>query len=350
MTTATPKTPKAKADTLPAPASPTVHTLAAALAAHHRLSAEMDDIQALIAMESERLEAASAKTSQARQARHAIYERLLNSQRQGTPDDPNYRGEWDSMKQHQEHIRAHPDFLQAADAEALAESAQAEIEARKRGLIEAWHRKLNERDELRRSCGPVDELGEMQAQRRALEEELEAIAAMIADKEEAVNQPPPPDDSQERRAVLLANVAMGEPGAAEELAALDKTIAARAAAKIAADQARAETRQLLQGLEAKRAAKQASIERIRQDERAALLWHLENEREAEHERWQTLQSELHTSNLRLAALANIIGSDREHPVPPLRLPDFTENDDNRLSARATTRADLTARGLDLSRL
>ena len=350
MTTATPKTTKAKADTLPASGPATVHTLSAALAAHHRLSAEMDDIQALIAMESERLEVASAKTSQARQTRHAIYERLLNSQRQGTPDDPNYRGKWDSMKQHQEHIRAQPDFLQAADAEALAESAEAEIESRKTGLIETWHRKLLERDELRRSCGTVDELGELQSNRRALEEELEAIAALIAVKEEAVNQPPPPDDSQERRAVLLANVAMGEPGAAEELAALDKDIAARTAAKIKTDQARAETRQLLQGLESKRTAKQASIERIRQDERTALLWHLENEREAERDRWQTLQSDLHTSNLRLAALANIIGSDREHPVPPLHLPDFTENNDNRLSARALTRAELTARGLDLSRL
>ena len=347
MTTATPKTTKAKADTVPAS---TVHTLAAALATHHRLSVEMDAIQGMIEREDAALEAASVKTHQASTTREAVYDRLLHKLREGKPDDPNYRGVWDSPKEQKDFILAHPNFIQATDAETQAESAQAEIEARKSGLIEAWHRKLRERDEVRRSCGPVDELGEMQAQCRALEEELEAIAALIAVKEEAINQPPPPDDSQERRAVLLANVAMGEPGAAEELAALDKDIAARTAAKMKADQARAETRQLLQGLEAKRSAKQASIERIRQDERTALLWHLENEREAEQGRWRELQSELHMSNLRLAALANIIGSDREHPVPPLRLPDYTENDDNRISARATTRAELTARGLDLSRL
>ncbi len=328
----------------------TFPTLTAALAEHHRLSAEMDEIQGLIAREDERLEAAVAKATQARQTRQNVYERLLNTQRQGRPDDPGYRGDWDSMMQLQEHIRVHPDFTRAIDAEEAADRAQAEVEERKSGLITAWHRKRDEREAVRKICGTVDELRELQTQRRALEGELDTISALMDSKREAVNQPPPPDDSQERRAILLANVAMGELGAPEELAALDKAIAASAAAKTKADKARAETLQLLQGLEAKRSAKLSSIERMRQDERTALLWHLENEREAERERWFGLQSGLHASNLRLAALANIIGSDREHPIPPLRLPDYVENDDNRLSARALTREELTARGLDLSRL
>ncbi len=332
------------------PASPNtpVHTLADALATHRRISCEMDELQALIKREDERLEAATFKAIQARTNRHAIYERLLNTQRQGRPDDPNYRGEWDSMKQQQEYIRAHPDFIQASEDEELSERAQAEIETRKSGLITAWHGKRNEREAVRKICGNVDELMELQNQRRLIEGELDTISALIDTKREAVSQPPPPDDSQERRAILLANVAMGEPGAAEELAALDKAITASAAAKAKADKVRAETLQLLQGLEAKRSAKLSSIERIRQDERTALLWHMENERADELQRWSSLQAELHASNLRLAALANIIGSDREHPIPPLILPDFTENDDSRMSARLQVRAELTERGLDLA--
>jgi hypothetical protein len=324
------------------PTTPTA-SLSDAFAAHDRMTADMDATQALIDRENEQLEHLTAQHGRARQARQSLYERLLNTL---YTDDTGRQGEWPSYQAQQAFIRAHPD-LEAAEArlEEL-EQEQAAIEARKQGLIRVWHQQQSDRAALRRQADNLEELRELHRQRRALEDDAAAIAALLEEKQKVMDAPQQPDDFPERRAALLASVALGEAGAKEALAALDKDSAARAASQAKQTSQRSETAQLILGLTAKRRAKQAEIDRARERERLALVWHLENEREAEQARHDDAERELHRAHLRIAALLNLTGADRDNPYPWLFLPNYRDTWDARAASRDSELERLASLGLE----
>lgn len=312
-------------------------------AAHDTWTADMDATQALIARESEQLELLTAQHQRARQARQAIRERLLNTLH---TDDDGHQGAWPSYQAQQAYIRAHPD-MEAAEArlEEL-EQAQANIESRKRGLIGVWHQQQQDRAALRRQANSIDELRELHRQRRVLEDDAAAIAALLTEQQQIMDEPPPPDPLPERRAALLASVALGEAGAKEALAALDKESAAHAASQAKQASQRSETAQLILGLTGKLKAKQAEIDRAKERERLAMGWHLENEREAEQAHHDDAERELHRAHMRISALLNITGADRDNPYPWLFLPNYRDTWDARAASRAKELERLASLGLD----
>ena len=305
-------------------------SLIEAIAAHEDMSAEMNATQALIERENVQLERVEPLLSQAKQARQAVYERLLNTLHD---DGKGHTGPWPSYQSQQDFIRAHPD-IEAADAriEEL-EQEQAEIEARKQGLIRVFHEQERDRAALHRHANNLDHIRDLVRQRRALEEEADTIAALLEEKQKVLSATPPPEDFPERRAALLASVALGEAGAKEALVALDKDIAASAAAHAKQASIRADTVQLVAGLTAKLSAKQAACQQARERERLAIVWHLKNEMDAEQARHDDTERELHRAHLRLAALYNLTGQDRNYPYSFLTLPNYPDTWDARADYR-----------------
>lgn len=322
-------------------------SLIEAIAAHEQMSEQMTATQALIERENAQLERIETQLDPARKARNAVYERLMNAPYE---DGKGYAGEWPSYRAQQDFIRAHPDMT-AADAriEEL-EQEQAEIEARKQGLIRVWHEQERDRAALHRHASNLDHIRELVSQRRALEEEADTIAALLEEKQKVLSAAPPMEDFPERRAALLASVALGEAGAKEALAALDKDIAASAAAHAKQASIRADTAQLVAGLKAKLSAKQADWQQARERERLAVVWHLQNEMDAEQARHHDAERELHHAHLRLAALYSLTGQDRNYPYPWLNLPNHQDTWDTRADFRERELNRLDELGLDRTTL
>lgn len=329
--TQTPKTgPDTQGTTAASSHVPNTPTLSAAFARHDQMTADMDDTQAMIDQESARLESSVSSVNTAKKALSDLHERLANKLKIGTDG---HQGPWDNYQEQLDYINANPDYVKAKQDLEQQEQLQEEIESRKAALIKTWHQQKQTRAEIRRESGSLEEIREEVSRLNSLEEEADTISNLLETKLDLLQEQPPDDDSQARRSVLLASVALGEPGASAELDALDKAIAIRSAAKVAENQRRSETEQLVRGLEAKLQAKQAEIRSLRKRVRLALHWHLENEREAGQKRFDSLAAEMHTAHLRLAALSHLTGSDRNTLVAFLNLPGHTDTWDARAAQR-----------------
>lgn len=319
----------------------TTGNLTQALAHHRQMTAAMDQTQALIAVETARIEDLTEQLQRATQDRQALYQRLTNSHRQ--PDGFIFP----TRQQQIDAIAAHPEMVKA---DAHCEASEAEIsttQTRKAALIARWHEQDRERGALRAQVGPVSELHALQQEVGAIESEVATLDTLIDEHRVRLAEPPPADDSQARRADLLARVTLGEPGAADDLAVLEQTIKAGAAAKAKADDARADTALLLQGLEGRKTERQAALAPLRAAERLALTWHVENDHAAEVARHADLSRELHLSHMRLAALASLLGRDRSTPTPLLNLPGYPDTVGARTASRAAEAERLAALGIHL---
>jgi hypothetical protein len=319
----------------------TTGNLTQALAHHRQMTAAMDQTQALIDVETARIEDLAAQLQRATQDRQALDQRLTNSLRQ--PDGFIFP----TRKQQIDAIAAHPEMVEAeARCEAL-ETERATTQARQSALIARWHEQDQERGALRAHVGPLSELHALQQEVGAIESEVATMDTLIEEHRVRLAEPPPADDSQARRADLLARVTLGEPGAADELAALEKTIKAGAADKAKANDARADAALLLQGLEGRKTERQAALAPLRAAERLAMTWHIENDHAAVVARHADLASELHHVHLRLAALDSLLGRDRSIPTPILNLPGYPDTVAARNASRAAEAERLAALGIRL---
>jgi hypothetical protein len=317
--------------------------LAEAFAAHDRMTADMEATQALIRRESEERERVQPQLHRARQDKQSTDERLMQAV---YTDQDGYQGPWPSYQVHRDFINAHPDIVQVDGIIAGLEQELAEIETRQQALIRLWHQQEQDRAHLRRHATNLDELRELVRQRLAMEAEADTITALMDEKGKILQEDSPPDPFPERRAALLASVALGEAGAAEELAALDQEMTARAAAQAEQAKHRSEIAQLVKGLTAKLAAKKAEISQARERERLALAWHLGNEIEAEQARHDAAEMELSRAHLRIAALLNLTGADKKTHYPWLSLPNHPDTPDARAESRQREVARLASLGLD----
>ena len=315
------------------------NTLSQTLAQHRQMTDAMDQTQALIDVETARIEALNEQLHRATQDRNALDQHLTNTHRQ--PDGQIF----DSRQQQIDAIAALPAMQEAeARCEAL-EAERASIQARKAALIARWHEQVKERGALRAHVGTLEELHALRQEASAIAGEIDALDTRIAETRALLAEPPPADDTQARRADLLARVTLGEPGAADELAALDKAIKAGAAAKAKAHDARADASLLLQGLEARKMARQDALAPLRAAERLAKTWHIENDHAAVVDRHAELARELHHTHMRLAALDSLLGRDRSIPTPLLNLPGFPDSVAARDASRAAEAARLAALGI-----
>ncbi len=314
-------------------------TLNKTLGRHRQMTDAMDETQALVSGETARIEGLTEQLLRATQDRQELHQHLTHSHR----DSDGF-----IFPTRQKQIDAIAKLPAMREAEARCEALETEIasvQARKSALIARWHEQSKERGALRTQAGTIEELHTLKQEVSAIEGEIAAMDALIEENRARLAEPPPADDSQARRADLLARLTLGEPGAADELAALEKEIKAGAAARAKANDARADAALLLQGLEGRKTARQAALAPLRAAERLAVAWRIENDHAAEVARHAALAEQLHLSHMRLAALASLLSRDRSDPTPLLNLPDYPDTEAARNASRAAEADRLAALGI-----